>query len=363
MRLPRLSHVSIMPRRRQASRRPVRAAWIVCAALIVLDAHAADPDADYYVYVTDESSNELSIIDPRVDAVVATVDVGRRPRGVRVTRDGRYVFVALSGSPRCPPTLPDEECEKLSADKSLDGIAVVDAGQRRVLRVLPGGSDPEQFDLSPDGARLYVSNEDAGTASIVDVESARVLATVAVGREPEGVKVAPDGSVFLVTSESDHDVAVVSAEEGEVRTRVEVGLRPRDIVFSRDGGRAFVSSELGRHVAVIDTAGWQVLERIPIAADALPMGLALTSDSRTLFVANGRARTVAKVDLERAEVVASVEVGTRPWGLALSPDETRLYTANGPSNDVTIVDAPSLRVIGRIDVGESPWGVAIGARP
>src|SRR5687768_16466743 len=78
-------------------------------------------------YVTNEDSQELSLIDTRTDSVVATIAVGTRPRGVRVSRDGKTVFVALSGSPRCPPTMPDEECEKLKTDKSKDGVAVVDA--------------------------------------------------------------------------------------------------------------------------------------------------------------------------------------------------------------------------------------------
>ena len=112
--------------------------------------------------MTNEDSRGADVIDTRTDSAIATIPVGTRPRGVRVSRDGKTVFVALSGSPRCPPTMPDEECEKLKADKSKDGIAVVDAASRKVTRVLPGGSDPETFDISRDGATLFVSNEDAG---------------------------------------------------------------------------------------------------------------------------------------------------------------------------------------------------------
>ena len=69
-------------------------------------------------YVTNEGSEELTVIDTRTDSAIATIPVGTRPRGVRVSRDGRTVFVALSGSPKCPPTMPDEECEKLKSDKT-----------------------------------------------------------------------------------------------------------------------------------------------------------------------------------------------------------------------------------------------------
>src|SRR4051794_20049198 len=138
--------------------------------------------ADLLAYVTNEDSQELSVIDTRSDSVVASIAVGTRPRGVRVSPDGRTVFVALSGSPKCPPSMPDAECEKLKADKSKDGIAVVDAVGRKVTRVLPGGSDPENFDISQDGSTLFISNEDAGTASIVDIASGQIRSTVKVGR-------------------------------------------------------------------------------------------------------------------------------------------------------------------------------------
>ena len=82
-------------------------------------------------YVTNEDSQELTVIDTRSDSVVATIPVGTRPRGVRVAPDGKTVFVALSGSPKCPPTMPDEECEKLKADKSKDGVAVVDVATQK----------------------------------------------------------------------------------------------------------------------------------------------------------------------------------------------------------------------------------------
>ncbi|HTO73412.1 MAG TPA: hypothetical protein VMJ30_06320, partial [Gemmatimonadales bacterium] len=124
-----------------------------------------------YAFVSNEDSRDMTIIDATTYQVVGTVPVGTRPRGIKVSPDGKTVYVALSGSPRCPPTMPDEECEKLVADKSKDGIAVVDVASRKTVKVIPGGSDPEAFALSSDGSRLFVSNEDAGTASIVNLTS------------------------------------------------------------------------------------------------------------------------------------------------------------------------------------------------
>src|SRR5881628_1527387 len=89
-------------------------------------------------YVTNEVSQDLSVIDVAADRVITTIPLGARARGVKVSPDGRLVYVALSGSPRCPPTMPDAECAKLEADKSKDGIAEIDAASHKILRVLPG---------------------------------------------------------------------------------------------------------------------------------------------------------------------------------------------------------------------------------
>jgi len=314
-------------------------------------------------YVTNEDTGSLSVISTATDRVIAEIPVGRRPRGVKLSPDGRTVYVALSGSPKCPPSVPDEECAKRKADKSHDGIAIVDAAARRLTRVLPGGSDPEQFDVSADGSRLYVSNEDMSVASIVDVASGRVLQTVAVGGEPEGVRRSPDGKLVYVTGEADADVTVIDTATGRVLGRIGVGHRPRDAIFSADGATAYVSSELDGIVVVVDVARRKVTDRIVLPKGSRSMGLALSPDGTSLYVTNGRAQTVSQIELPSHRVVRSVEVGPRPWGIAVTGDGKHLYVANGPSNDVTVVDTATFSVKGRIAVGESPWGVVIGSAP
>ena len=56
-----------------------------------------------FVYVSNEESTEISMIDASTDAVVANIFVGKRPRGIKVSPDGKSLFVALSGSPMAPP--------------------------------------------------------------------------------------------------------------------------------------------------------------------------------------------------------------------------------------------------------------------
>ena len=147
------------------------------------------------VYVTNEDSGELSIISSQNNEVVSTIYIGKRPRGVRVSRDGRTVYVALNGSPKCPPWMSQKDCDEQITDKPLDGIAVIDVLSQQVTDILPGGSDPEQFDISLDGNQLYVANEDAHIASndvsVIDANTLDIILKIPVGENPWGIAIGP----------------------------------------------------------------------------------------------------------------------------------------------------------------------------
>jgi len=310
------------------------------------------------LYVTNEVSNDLSIVDTAKDEVVATLAVGKRPRGLRVSADGKTLYVAVSGTALTPPGY---EGPVPPADHTADGIAVVDLASRKVARLIACGDDPEAFDLSPDGRRMYVSNEAAGIATIVDVASGATVGEAKVGGQPEGVAVRPDGAAVYVTSEEDSRVTAIGPA-GEVLGSFHTRKRPRQVLFTPDGARAFVTAEQGHAVEVADARQHRLVETIRIDdPDARPMGLALTPDGRTLWVSNGRGDSVTAIDVASLKPIATYPTdGTRPWGLALTPDGKKLYTANGTSNDLSVIDPATGRVLKRIPVGEKPWGIAVG---
>ena len=169
------------------------------------------PKAPYYVYVTNEIGGDLTVIDGGTNQVVATIPLGKRPRGIKVSPDGTKLFVALSGSPMAPPGT--DESKLPPPDRTADGIGIVDIAARKVTTVLTSGTDPEQLALSADGSKLFVSNEDAGAASILDIASNKILANIKVGGEPEGVTTSPNGQWVYVTSEEDNQVAVIDTAE------------------------------------------------------------------------------------------------------------------------------------------------------
>jgi len=334
------------------------------AATTPAPADAAPPPAPpkVRVYVTNETSGDLTIINGDTQAVMATAALGKRPRGIQPSPDGKSLYVALSGSPPAgpgvdPKTLPPP-------DRNADGIGEVDADTYKLKRVIHAGADPEQLAVSADGTRLYVANEDTETLSVVDLASGSVLTSVKVGEEPEGVTIRPDGKVVYVTCEGDGAVFAIDTQTNKLLKRIPVGPRPRSIGFLPDGSRGYVSLENQGAIAVFDAKQQKFLRLITLEGQGntpktRPMGIAVAPDGSTVYVTTGSFSHLFFIDPARSAPTGSFEVGTRPWGIALLPGGKMAYTANGPSNDVSLVDLTTKQVVKKIPAGTRPWGVAI----
>jgi YVTN family beta-propeller protein len=258
-------------------------------------------------------------VDVALQRVVATIAVGKRPRGIRFSPDGGLLYVALSGSPLAPPGV--DESKLPPPDKKADGIGVVSVADLKLLRVLPGGSDPEQAALTLDGKQLFVANEDTGKVTALSTDDGKVLATFDVGEEPEGVDLRPDGKVVYVTSEEASQVAVIDVPGLKLLTTFKVGPRPRSTGFLPDSSRAYVSSENGGSLAVIDARTHKVLSTIQLTGELTrPMGVVASPDGSRVFVSTGRGKNVVVIDTATNKPIASIEVGDRPWGIAVSSD-------------------------------------------
>lgn len=137
--------------------------WLLAGIALVHAPALAWAQKAPLAYISNEHSGTITVIDTGRDRVVATIPVGEgRPRGIQLSPDGRTLYVAVS-----------DDAPLLETDQ--DAIVMIDVATRKVTARLPGGTDPEQFGVSPDGTRLYVANEDAGTASIIDLSDRSLI--------------------------------------------------------------------------------------------------------------------------------------------------------------------------------------------
>jgi YVTN family beta-propeller protein len=350
----------------------MRRLFVLC--LLIAASMRAEPP-NYLVFVSNERSGDVTVIDGATDSVVGTFPVGKRPRGIHAAPDGRRVFVALSGSPRMAPGLDEN---RAPADKRADGLGVIDPATRKLIDRWHVGSDPEEFAISKDGKFVFIANEDDASASIIDLDSGQPRGRIKVSEEPEGVGVNPASGEVYVTCEEKGEVFAIDPDQQRAIATIETGGRPRSVAFSPDGTRAYVACENGGYVAVIDARSHKLLSKIQLPTGSLPMGTVVSRDGKELYVSTGRGNAIAIIDTQKLinaqgspllsargegegeeSIVAMIPVGNRVWGIALDPAGSKLYTANGASNDVSVVDVKSRKELRRIKVGDSPWGIAI----
>src|SRR4051812_6806899 len=112
-------------------RTAIRLAVLNLAGLLLASRIATADHPDYLVCVSNERSGDVSILwDGRR---LASIPVGKRPRGIHASPDGAYLYVALSGSPITGPPALDAKGNPIlkagdddeEADHSADGIGVV----------------------------------------------------------------------------------------------------------------------------------------------------------------------------------------------------------------------------------------------
>jgi len=316
------------------------AAWLPTMLALACGLAAAKDTGK--VFVSSEKDNGFAIVDAARGELVGSQPLCKRPRHMQLTPDRQQLLVACSDDHR---------------------VLAWDIAGHKVAARLDVGEDPEMFDLSPDGRMLYVSNEEDSALTAFDLGSRKKAFEVKVGGEPEGVKVSADGRLVYVTSEVASLVHVIDVAGRRILKNIPVGKRPRRFLLA--GGELWVTNELDGSVSIIRTSDHTVQATIPFRPqgmrpeDVTPVGMALSPDGRTAYVALGRANHVAAVDVASRTVKGYVLAGRRAWGLALSRDGKRLYVTNGLSDDMTLVDTATLKATRTLKVGRVPHSVVV----
>src|SRR5262245_1260317 len=85
------SSIERIPRRRSCRFAGMRSCRRVVGIFVRIDGQASA----FTAYVSNEKSNTISVIDTDKFAVVKTIKVGQRPRGIGLTKDERFILVAV----------------------------------------------------------------------------------------------------------------------------------------------------------------------------------------------------------------------------------------------------------------------------
>jgi YVTN family beta-propeller protein len=261
---------------------------------------------------------------------------------------------------------------------------------------IPVGANPVETAMSPDGSRLYVSDQGilgvcpypAGNVSLINAATSAV-STVAVGVDPGPIRFTPDGSKAYVVNQSDCDaagtVSVISVASGSVVKTVTVGKTPVTESVTADGSRVYVVNKGSNSISVICTGLVPgVCASTDTLLDTIALDPAIGVNPHTIDKnATGSEMWVAEQDCPAItgctsgnvvvvatvsdSVIANITVGPTAGSIRFTPDGTRAYVATRGNGSVaiapTVVDINSSTHVVTNTITMAPPGFPTDAAP
>src|SRR5262245_35293482 len=255
------------------------------------------------LFATNLASGKLSIIDTNTLETIATVPTGNRCHVVTLTNDNRYAWVANIGE---------------------DNISIVDTTSYRILGTIPVGQGPTGIAFSVDGKFAYVSSQGDKSVSVVDTTSQEVIKTIPVKTNPHFLVLGPDKRIWG-TNTGENDIYIIDPATQTMVADVEVGPNPQQIAFAyrgMAGPYAYVTVSGSNTIVVLNTEVQQtrIIEQIdlgPFQAQR-PNGIWANPEGTRLFVANEGSHNLLAIDTGTNEVIATVAVGRKPIRVVVS---------------------------------------------
>jgi YVTN family beta-propeller protein len=291
------------------------------------------------VYVVNQGSQDLTVIDGDTEAVVATVPLPGSPVGVSVNAetDRVYVLHAIDGGGSQLAVLD-------GSSDTLNGSIPIVAGSTGPLEQ-PIGAAADQATN-----RIYVTLR--SFLSIIDGNDQQLLETVYVGTARGRPAVDTSTNRVYVPSGSLTSGSIISYEgrSGLARDylpRLELGLLPplgqpypppHAVALDTGTGRLYVA--WGEYVVVIDRDTGRQVTSIPLIG---PGSLAIDSVHQQVYVATGTtvgatATSVEIIDEDTNQVRGSLTPGANIDALAVNPTTSRLYTVHKDRNAISVLD-------------------------
>ena len=233
-------------------------------------------------------------------------------------------------------------------------VSVVDPlfgfGSSKLLTMVFLRSPGEDWALSQDGERLFVSMPDSNRVAVVDTASWKVLTEIETGPHPRRLGLQPDGQYLWAAGDS--GVTVMDARELRKVAEIATGAGDHDLVFSDDSRFAFVTNEKGGTVSVLDVVKLAKLRDVPVGAK--PVSLAWSTQAKAAYVSSAGAGTIAAVNGESPKALAVIAAGPGLGRIRFAPGGRLAFVVQPSENVVHIVDAASNRLVQTADVEADP---------
>jgi hypothetical protein len=193
-------------------------------------------------------------------------------------------------------------------------------------------------------------------------------APIAVGASPQGIAFSPDGSIAYVADNGAGALTPIRvATDTALPAITGVGVHPRELAIAPDGSAAYVTDNGSSNVDPVALPSGVVGTPISVGSGLTPLGIAITPDGTRAYTSNfgaasggnGSGDTVTPITLSTGVAGTPITVGGGPWSIAVTPDSKTVYVGNSNDNTVTPIDIASGTAGSPITGVNSPRSIAI----
>lgn len=307
------------------------------------DLSPAVADVPTRVYVPNNDSATVDVIDPATFEIIDTFSVGALPQHVVPSWDLSTLYVnnniGNTLTPIDPRTGQPGDSFPIQDPYNLyftpDGTRAIVVAERDMRldwydpstwELVGNTSIPyagvNHADFTADGKTALFSCEFSGWVVRVDLESMAVTGALEVGGEPIDVKLSPDGSKFYVANHVRAGVSIIDPVTMSEIGFTETGQGAHGLYPSRDASKLYVSNRLDGSVSVLDFNTGALLETWEIGGSP-DMG-GVSTDGTQLWLSGRYDNEVYVIDTTTGQLIRSIPTtGSGPHGLALFPQPGR----------------------------------------
>jgi DNA-binding beta-propeller fold protein YncE len=283
---------------------------------------------------------ELQLIDLKTATSLATLTLEGDPRNPVLAPDGKFVYLLDKGKPSGNP------------EKNVNGrVHVVSLASRKVETVHDVGSKPRGFVLDEGGGQLLLLSDPTPVKGAKDqpgelraFRGASVVGPMATLPYPELVRATADGKRLFVVSGAGvmtfgtHDLGKL----GEWRDR---GLATITFDITPDGRRAL--SVFQQNLYTYDNEKGGLIDKHVTGSSMSRLAAALDASAAT---ENSKAEGIRAAREKGKSHYSYTEYTVRDpdQSLAITPDSKVVYVINRQTSDVTLADTETGKVIEKV---------------
>jgi YVTN family beta-propeller protein len=243
-------------------------------------------------------------------------------------------------------------------------ISVIDPlsgfGGSKLYTLVVLKSQGEDWVLSRDNKRLYVSMPAVNQVAVIDVPSWKVIANVDAGVKPSRVVLQRDGRYLWVgndgAAENESGVTVIDTVTNKPLRHITTGLGHHEIALNDNDTVAFVTNKTTGTLSVIDVRRLEVVKQI--GGGSQPAAMAYSSLSKAVYVVYEGDGSIAVIGGAKHDLLARLQGQPGLRLIRISPDGRYAFALNTSKSTVHVIDLSSNRVVHSIAAGEGADQIA-----